>query len=64
MGIASGWASPLHPKSNEPNFQTDITRQFEKDAGAEAQLDRTLRLDSVRQEDCDTVFHPVGQASD
>jgi hypothetical protein len=29
---------PLDPKSNEPNFQTDITRRFEKDVNAEDQL--------------------------
>jgi putative intracellular protease/amidase len=46
--------------SNEPASQTDITRRFEKDAAAEAQLDKTVRLDSVRQEDFDTVFYPGG----
>ena len=34
---------------------------FEKDAEAEAQLDKTLRLDSVKQEDYDAVFYPGGQ---
>jgi putative intracellular protease/amidase len=51
---------PLDPKSNEPNFQTGITRRFEHDADAGAQLDRTVRLDSVRQEDFDPVFYPGG----
>jgi putative intracellular protease/amidase len=55
-----GGRPPLDPKSNEPNFQTDITRRFEKDADAGAQLDRTVRLDSVKQEDYDTVFYPGG----
>ena len=55
-----GGRPPLDPKSNEPAFQTDITRRFEKDAAAEAQLDKTVRLDSVRQEDFDTVFYPGG----
>ena len=55
-----GGRPPLDPKSNEPNFQTDITRRFEKDADAEAQLDRTVRLDSVKQEDYDTVFYSGG----
>jgi putative intracellular protease/amidase len=41
-------------------FRTDLTRRFEKDAAAEAQLDKSLRLDSVRQEDFDTVFYPGG----
>ena len=42
--------------------QTDITRRFEKDADAEGQLDKTVRLESVKQEDYDTVFYPGGQA--
>jgi putative intracellular protease/amidase len=55
-----GARPPLDPKSQDPSFQTDITRRFEKDADAEAQLDKTLRLDSVKQEDYDTVFYPGG----
>ena len=45
---------PLDPKSNEPEFRTDLTRRFEKDT-AQVQLDKTLRLDSVRREDFDTL---------
>mgnify|MGYP001544734888 CR=1 FL=1 len=60
LASPKGGRPPLDPKSNEPNFQTDITRRFEKDADAEAQLDRTVRLDSVKQEDYDTVFYPGG----
>src|ERR1700736_2532345 len=40
-----GGRPPLDPKSNEPSFQTDITRRFEKDADAEAQLDRRGGID-------------------
>ncbi len=60
LASPKGGRPPLDPKSNEPNFQTDITRRFEKDADAEAQLDKTARLDSVKQEDYDTVFYPGG----
>jgi putative intracellular protease/amidase len=55
-----GGRPPLDPKSNDPNFQTDITRRFEKDAAAEDQLSKTVRLDGVRQNDYDTVFYPGG----
>jgi putative intracellular protease/amidase len=51
---------PRDPKSNEPESRTELTLRFEKDAAAEAQLDRTLRLDSVDQKDFDTVFYPGG----
>ena len=60
LASPKGGHLPLDPKSNEPNFQTDITRRFEKDADANAQLDKTARLDSVKQEDYDTVFYPGG----
>ena len=60
LASPKGARPPLDPKSNEPNFRTDLTRRFEKDADANAQLDRTVRLDSVKQEDYDTVFYPGG----
>jgi putative intracellular protease/amidase len=60
LASPKGGRPPLDPKSNEPNFQTDTTRRFEKDAAANAQLDKTVRLDSVKQEDYDTVFYPGG----
>ena len=55
-----GGQPPLDPKSNEPNFQTELTHRFEADADAKAQLATTLRLDSVKAEDFDTVFYPGG----
>ena len=60
LASPKGGRPPLDPTSNEPNFQTDITRRFEKDADAEVQLGRTLRLDTVTQADYDTVFFPGG----
>jgi len=55
-----GGQPPLDPKSNEPMFQTELTRRFERDAVATAQLASTVRLDSVAQADFDTVFYPGG----
>jgi putative intracellular protease/amidase len=60
LASPKGGRPPLDPKSNEPEFRTDLTRRFEKDAAAEAQLDKTVRLESVKQEDFDTVFYPGG----
>ena len=60
LASPKGGRPPLDPKSNEPEFQTDITRRFEKDGAAEAQLGKTVRLDRVKQEDFDTVFYPGG----
>jgi putative intracellular protease/amidase len=55
-----GGQPPLDPKSNEPNFRTELTRRFEADSAANEQLASTLRLDSVKQRDYDTVFYPGG----
>ncbi len=60
LASPNGGRPPLDPKSNEPEFRTDLTLRFEKDADANAQLNRTLRLDSVRHEDYDTIFYPGG----
>jgi putative intracellular protease/amidase len=60
LASPKGGRPPLDPKSNEPGFRTDLTLRFEKDTVAEAQLDETARLDSVRQEDFDTLFYPGG----
>lgn len=60
LASPKGGQPPLDPKSNEPSFQTDLTRRFEKDAKATAQLAATVRLDSVSQADFDAVFYPGG----
>ncbi|OYT91022.1 MAG: type 1 glutamine amidotransferase domain-containing protein [Burkholderiales bacterium PBB3] len=60
LASPNGGQPPLDPKSNEPMFQTDLTRRFEADAQATAQLAETVRLDSVSQADFDTVFYPGG----
>jgi putative intracellular protease/amidase len=60
LASPQGGRPPLDPKSNEPDFQTELTRRFEADADAMAQLSATVRLDTVSQADFDTVFYPGG----
>jgi len=55
-----GGQPPLDPKSNEPEFQTELTHRFEADPTAQAALAKSIRLDSVSQADFDTVFYPGG----
>jgi putative intracellular protease/amidase len=55
-----GGQPPLDPKSNESRFQTELTRRFERDLGAQAVLANSVRLDTVSQSDFDTVFYPGG----
>lgn len=60
LASPKGGQPPLDPVSNDPSFQTDLTRRFEADAEANAQLATTVRLDSISQADFDTVFYPGG----
>ena len=60
LASPKGGRPPMDPKSNEAGFRTDLTRRFENDGAAEAQLDKTVRLDSVKHEDFDTLFYPGG----
>lgn len=60
LASPKGGRPPLDPKSNEPEFRTELTLRFDNDEEAEAQLDNTVRLDSVKQEDFDTIFYPGG----
>ncbi|QHB71546.1 type 1 glutamine amidotransferase domain-containing protein [Stenotrophomonas sp. 364] len=60
LASPKGGQPPLDPKSNEPDFQTDLTRRFEADPAATAQLAATVRLDSVDQSDFDAAFYPGG----
>ena len=60
LASPKGGQPPLDPKSDEPTFQTELTRRFNADEVAKAQLAKTVRLDSVDQKDFDTVFYPGG----
>jgi putative intracellular protease/amidase len=60
LASPKGGRPPLDPKSQDPNFQTDLTWRFENDAEAGDQLGETVGLQSVKQEDYDTVFYPGG----
>jgi len=56
----AGGQPPLDPKSDLPEFQTDLTRRFSEDADAQAVLANTVKLEKVRAEDFDAVFYPGG----
>ncbi len=60
LASPKGGQPPVDPKSNEPSFQTDLTRRFEADPAANALLAATRRLDSVSQAEFDAVFYPGG----
>ena len=60
LASPAGGQPPLDPKSDLPDFQTELTHRFKADPAAQAVLANTLRLDTVAQEDFDTVFYPGG----
>ncbi|MBT0667439.1 type 1 glutamine amidotransferase domain-containing protein [Novosphingobium profundi] len=56
----AGGQPPLDPKSDLPDFQTPLTGRFKADPAAQAVLASTVKLDTVREADFDTVFYPGG----
>ncbi|MCY1517348.1 General stress protein 18 [compost metagenome] len=56
----AGGQPPLDPKSDDPDAQTDDTRRFRQDAGAQRLLAATGRLGEVQPADFDAVFYPGG----
>ncbi|RMR59470.1 type 1 glutamine amidotransferase domain-containing protein [Pseudomonas cichorii] len=56
----AGGQPPLDPKSDLPDFQTELTHRFKADPAAQQVLATTVKLDSVSQQDFDTVFYPGG----
>ena len=60
LASPKGGQPPLDPKSDEPDAQTEMTRRFNEDAQAKAQLADTRRLEEVSAADFDAVFYPGG----
>ena len=55
-----GGQPPFDPKSNDPEFQTDLTRRYLADPDAQKLMAKTVQLGGVRPENFDTVFYPGG----
>jgi len=60
LASPKGGQPPLDPKSNEPDFQTDDTRRFERDASASQALANTVKLSEIDHAEYDSVFFPGG----
>lgn len=60
LASPAGGQPPLDPKSDLPEFQTELTHRFKSDPAAQARLASTVKLESVKAEDFDTVFYPGG----
>lgn len=60
LASPKGGPTPLDPKSEAADSQTDATRRFEGDAEALAAAANTVNLDSVDADDYDILFYPGG----
>lgn len=62
IAVASpkGGLPPLDPKSEESEFQTELTQRFRTDTAAQAELANTKKLADVSADDFDAVFYPGG----
>ncbi|BAY21123.1 putative intracellular protease/amidase, ThiJ/PfpL family protein [Calothrix sp. NIES-2100] len=62
IAVASpkGGQPPLDPKSEIPEFQTELTQRFRTDTDAQAELSNTKKLADVSAADFDAVFYPGG----
>ncbi|KUJ00078.1 type 1 glutamine amidotransferase domain-containing protein [Vibrio sp. MEBiC08052] len=60
LASPEGEQPPLDPKSDLPDFQTELTHRFKADPAAQAALANTVKLASVKQQDFDAVFYPGG----
>ncbi len=60
LASPAGGQPPLDPKSDLPEFQTELTHRFKADPAAQEALAHTVLLSSVNPADFDTVFYPGG----
>lgn len=60
LASPAGGQPPLDPKSDLPEFQTELTHRFKKDAEAQRVLATTVKLETVKAGDFDTIFYPGG----
>jgi len=60
LASPKGGQPPLDPKSDLPDFQTELTHRFKADPEAQKALANTVALASVSAGDFDTVFYPGG----
>ena len=60
LASPKGGQPPIDPKSDLPENQTPAMARFKKDAAAQKALANTVKLETVKAENYDTVFYPGG----
>ncbi len=60
LASPKGGQPPVDPKSDLPENQTTAMARFKRDAKAQKQLSETVKLDTIKSENYDTVFYVGG----
>lgn len=60
LASPKGGQTPLDPKSEVADSQTDATRRFANDAQAANELANTVTLETINADDFDLLFYPGG----
>lgn len=60
LASPKGGQPPVDPKSDLPENQTPAMARFKKDERAQKELSQTIKLDTIKAEDYDTVFYVGG----
>lgn len=60
LSSPKGGQPPVDPKSDLPENQTPAMARFKKDERAQKELSQTVKLDTIKAEDYDTVFYVGG----
>jgi putative intracellular protease/amidase len=60
LASPKGGQPPVDPKSDLPENQTPAMARFKKDERAHKELSQTVKLDTIKAEDHDTVFYVGG----
>jgi putative intracellular protease/amidase len=60
LASPKGGQPPLDPVSDLPENQTPAMTRFKQDERAKKDLSQTVKLETIRSEDFDTVFYPGG----
>jgi putative intracellular protease/amidase len=60
LASPKGGRPPIDPKSDLPENQTPAMARFKQDARAQKELSQTVKLETIKSEDYETVFYVGG----
>jgi len=60
LASPKGGQPPIDPKSDTPENQTPAMARYKQDTAAQKAFPQTVKLETIKSEDYDTVFYPGG----